>query len=63
MYGASVVKDIQDLRDLGNSQRRVADILQINRRTVKKYWDANPFKLDQIRRKGSVSVSVSRSVD
>ena len=51
MYGASVVKDIQDLRDLGNSQRRVADILQINRRTVKKYWDANPFELDQIRRK------------
>jgi transposase len=41
------IEEIQRLKGLEHSQRRVAKILGIHRDTVKKYWNSNPKDLDE----------------
>lgn len=50
MYKTDTVLDIQRLKALGNSRREVARILEINPRTVRRYWDSDPFDLPIIKR-------------
>lgn len=45
MIKLSQIKEIQELRDLGYSQRKVASTLKLNRRTVSKYWEADPTQV------------------
>lgn len=40
MYKADTVLEIQRLKAIGNSQRQVARILEINPRTVRRYWES-----------------------
>ena len=42
MYTKSIVQEIQKLKRMGLSQRRIASELQINRETVRRYWSADP---------------------
>lgn len=41
MMKLSQIKEIQELRDQGYSQRKVAAMLNLNRRTVNKYWQVD----------------------
>ena len=50
MYGTATVQEIQRLKGLGNSQRQTARIMGINPRTVRRYWDTDPFELNLIKR-------------
>ena len=43
----SQINEIQELRNLGYSQRKVASPLKLNRRTVSKYWEADPTQVCQ----------------
>jgi len=40
-----VIEEIRRLKVLGNSQRKIAQILGIHRRTINKYWNVSPFDL------------------
>lgn len=50
MYKADTVLEIQRLKAIGNSQRQVARILEINPRTVRRYWESDPHNLPAITR-------------
>lgn len=50
MYKADTVLEIQRLKAISNSQRQVARILEINPRTVRRYWESDPHNLPAITR-------------
>lgn len=50
MYGTATVQEIQRLKGLGISRRQTARLMGIDPRTVRRYWDADPFDLPQIKR-------------
>ena len=50
MYGTAIVQEIQRLKGLGNSQRQTSRLMGINPRTVRRYWNTDPFELPLIKR-------------